>query len=251
MMSSIWIPNSILNWHAQPQWKHICEDEWERAYIIWEHARSLVDSGSSEFILADGVANLKRALNHRLKLIEEIYSFKEIEISNKPKGYLELLERYDLVRPYLMKVLLNIRNDIEHNDAAPPEIERCKELVDVVWYFLKSTDSITQERTDNAVFTLLDENSFETEYWYSIDVDFENAAKKLPIHGWFPNTLIHQSVQVESIEVLLETIDTKKEKWGDAEEHKARLDTDICISGKLLPSPHTRLALIKKILTSY
>lgn len=181
-MSSIWVSSSILNWYVQPQWQHICEEEWERAYIIWEHARSLVDSGSSELILADGVSNLKRALNHRLKLIEEIYSFKEIEVPNKPKGYLELLEHYDLVRPYLMKILLNIRNDIEHNDAAPPEIERCKELVDVVWYFLKSTDSITQKRTDSASFRLLDENSFETEYWYSIDADFEKRCKNMPIN---------------------------------------------------------------------
>ena len=49
-------------------------------------------NNESEFHLADGITNLKRALNHRLKLIEEIYGFKFVEINNKPKGYMEILE---------------------------------------------------------------------------------------------------------------------------------------------------------------
>lgn len=108
------------------------ESEWKRAYYIWEHAKNLIDGGINDFNLADGVTNLKRTLNQRRNLIEEIYSFKNIEIFNKPKHYLELLERYDIVRPYLMKITFDIRNNIEHNDAKSPDIGRCKEFVDVV-----------------------------------------------------------------------------------------------------------------------
>ncbi len=38
-----------------------------------------------------------------------------------------------------MKQLLAIRNDIEHRDVKPPSTEKCLELLDAVWYFLKST----------------------------------------------------------------------------------------------------------------
>jgi hypothetical protein len=262
-MSSIWVHNSISNWTAQSQGSLVCDSEWERAYHIWEHARSLVDAAGNDFSLSDGVSNLKRALNHRLKLIEEMYFFKKIEIPHKPKSYLELLEHFDIVRPYFMRILLNIRNDIEHNDANPPKIERCKELVDVVWYFLKSTDSITQKQTNEALFTLLGENGLETPYWYQVNINFEKAAGLIKINGWFPNTMINNVAQEETSEVILKTLFTKKEKWDEIEKIKKKLDpdileiyeklvdTDIWLIGELRPSPCLRLSLIKKLLTCY
>lgn len=250
-MDRIWLPNSVINWDAKSQWGTTFESEWNRAYSIWEHASGLVEGASNDFNLADGITNLKRALNQRLKLIEEIYYFKNIEIPNKPKGYLELLGRYGIVRPYLMKMLLNIRNDIEHNDATPPDSGRCKEFVDVIWYFLKSTDSIAQVRTDSAVFHLLDENSSETEYWFSVEVSFENFAKEIEINGWFPNELILGTAQDETSEVFVKIMHTKQEKWSGTENHKDKLDTDIWIVGNLIPSPAVRLSIAKKLLTCY
>jgi hypothetical protein len=46
--------------------------------------------------------------------------------------------------------LLEVRNGIEHNDAAPPDTPRCEFYVDVVWYFLKSTDALV----DMAVYSI-------------------------------------------------------------------------------------------------
>ncbi|MFJ7913908.1 MULTISPECIES: hypothetical protein [unclassified Lysinibacillus] len=136
-----WISNEILNWESYSESSTVLEKEkGERAFRIWEHAKNLIENNETEFHLADGITNLKRALNHRLKLIEEIYGFKFVEINNKPKGYMEILEIFGVVRPFLMKRLLTIRNGIEHNDEKPPSYERCIELLDVVWYFLKSTD---------------------------------------------------------------------------------------------------------------
>lgn len=261
-MTSIWVSNSISNWTAQSQGGHIFGPEWIRTYQIWERARELIDDAKSEFALADGVANLKRALNHRLKLIEEYYSFKNIEISNKPTSYLELLERYDIVRPFIMQILLKIRNDIEHNDVAPPTIERCKEFLDVVWYFIKSTDPITQVQQNDPVFRLLDNEGFETQYWYSVDINFEKAAK-MHITGWFPDNILYSVAKEGTSKVIIETMKTNIEKLNEIkkqekeidtylmEEYKARLDTDICIRGELLPTPDVRLAIIKKVLICF
>lgn len=108
---------------------------------------------------------MKRSLNHRLQLIEKTYHLKTIYFKDKPKGYLELLEKYNIVRPLLMKKLLTIRNEIEHEDSNPPEIERCKELVDIMWYFLKSTDSIVQIKKESICFDLYNDG-VETQYGF-------------------------------------------------------------------------------------
>jgi hypothetical protein len=65
---------------------------------IWEHACEFIGKPKNESSLTDGIANLKRTLNHRLQLIEKLYCIKEIDFVNKPKRYLELLESYGIVR---------------------------------------------------------------------------------------------------------------------------------------------------------
>jgi len=73
----------------------------------------LLAGSPSRFHLADVVANLKRALNHRLKAIEALYHFRNFNLPENPAGYLEILECLGLVRP---------------------AIKRCAELVDMTWY---------------------------------------------------------------------------------------------------------------------
>jgi hypothetical protein len=45
--------------------------------------------------------------------------------------------------------LLEVRNRIEHNDAPPPDTPKCEFYVDIVWYFLKSTDSLVDMAVDS------------------------------------------------------------------------------------------------------
>ncbi|WP_313260480.1 hypothetical protein [Lacrimispora sp.] len=140
-----WLSKDIWNWDARYEsGTELDAEAWKRAYEIWDRAKFLIDINDNLFCLSDGITNLKRSINQRLKNIEKVYHFKNIDFENKAKGYLELLEQFDIVRPLIMKELLRIRNEIEHNDALPPNANRCQELVDIVWYFLKSTDSLVQ-----------------------------------------------------------------------------------------------------------
>jgi hypothetical protein len=98
-----------------------------------------------------------------------------------------------------MKELLKIINDIEHNDARSPEIERCKELVDVVWYFLKSTDSIVKVLYEDAEFFIYDDQIEEVGggvisfNWYE-HCNFQ-------IYGAFPEEWISEYEQGGFVEV--------------------------------------------------
>ncbi|MGE7949554.1 hypothetical protein [Lysinibacillus sp. NPDC093688] len=116
-----WISKDVLNFDYKVESTQVTSiDRLNRAYEIWEHSRELIERNQSDFHLSDGIANLKRSLNQRLQLIEDLYHLKSIKLEDKPKGYLELLEFLGVVRPFLMKQLLAIRNDIEHRDVQPP-----------------------------------------------------------------------------------------------------------------------------------
>jgi hypothetical protein len=248
----VWLKKDIIEWqNISSTWYRVEEQKWKRAYIIWEHSRKLIEKNNNEFDLADGITNLKRSLNHRLKLIEEIYKLKSIEINNKPKGYLELLERFGLVRPLIMKKLLLIRNDIEHNDATPPTLERCMELLDVLWYFLKSTDSLVQMAKFSAEFNMIDESGSETHYDYTIRIDFENKGQSI-ITGWFPSEYISEVFHENYIEIATVNFEMREEfyKTKDKHLHKDKSSSDIYLNGIPIFKSDEKYKIIPKVLYS-
>ena len=70
----IWIPEEILDWESSlSSCITYTTNDWKRAYDIWERAKMLFDKNESSFDLMDGIINLKRCLNNRIKLIRETY----------------------------------------------------------------------------------------------------------------------------------------------------------------------------------
>lgn len=230
MVGNIWLSNQILDWDGHSGGGTVISKSlWMRSYEIWNHAKDLIYEGSTEYMLGDGIINLKRSLDRRLKLIEDIYSFRSIDQKYKNFGYLELLEQYDIVRPFLMKNLMQIRNDIEHNDVHPPHLDRCKELVDAVWYFLKSTDTLVSLERNDFEFNLYDNDGNDTHYGYSVTLDFKNKSD-IKIHGWFPNELIYTKKKDNALYIELERMDTYEE-WKNIPYHNNKLISDIWIIG--------------------
>ncbi|MEQ8487051.1 MAG: hypothetical protein RIB46_22025 [Pseudomonadales bacterium] len=70
----------------------------------------------------------------------ERLNLKSVPIKDKPKGSLELLEFFGLIRPIMASNLIETRNAIEHEDEPPPGPERLREMAEFTWYFLRSTD---------------------------------------------------------------------------------------------------------------
>lgn len=250
-MNYICLSNDIFNWNSYcTGGTRLEENLWKRSYEIWNRACYLIESNESEFDLIDGIANLKRSLNHREKLIEENYHFKNISFSNKPKGYLELLESFGIVRPFIMKNLLQIRNDIEHKDTKPPELNRCKELLDATWYFLKSTDNIVNMKKENFEFNFFDNEGNETQYWFEIQLDF-NCNTNFKLHGCFPKDMIsyNEKDNFFNIEVIKFCEYNKNEHLN---LHKNNLSTDKFINGVVdLNSDFNCKRFYKKVINTY
>ena len=218
-----------------------------RAYKLWKHAELILTGDANEFNRVDVISNLKRCLNQRLKFIEHVYSLKKIAVSDSPKGYLEYLESLGLVRPYMLKQLMLIRNDIEHNDAPPPNIERCRELLDLTWYFLKSTDSFIFWYKNNFILSYLTNEGDETQYWLNFDIDFQQGHTTM-VNGWVPETLLSKEEKQGFTLIELKDFGSKEARWGGTEKHTDKLDNDFWINGKLKPSENIRLEIVKRCL---
>ena len=244
----IWLSNSFLHWYAEMQCSsYTSVEDRLRAYKLWQHAELIAAGDANEFNRVDIVSNLKRCLNQRLKFIEHVYSLKKIASSDSPKGYLEYLESLDLVRPYMLKQLMTIRNDIEHNDASPPNIERCRELLDLTWYFLKSTDGFVSRCKNNCVLRYLSDKGDETQYWLNFDIDF-NSNHTITINGWVPETMLSKDEKKNHTLIRLKNFGSKKERWRETESHTDKLDNDFWLNGILEPSEKIRLEVVKSCL---
>jgi hypothetical protein len=150
------ISGEVLDWKFYNENSSGLTDEDEerivwRAHDIWQHAASLIAPDCSEFLRADVITGLKRAINHRLKALSHNYCFSDLPFSHKNKT-LEKFQFYGIIRPILLKELFEVRNSIEHGDVSPPTVDQCSRYVDLVWYFLKSTDSLLKMKLEDAVF---------------------------------------------------------------------------------------------------
>lgn len=183
------ISPELLNWDASISSSSFQDSTAiTRPYEMIKHSESLITPSSSDFNLADGITNLKRAINHRLQTIESIYKLKDVRFRNAPKGYLELLEHYGLAKPYIIKILMEIRNKIEHDDAKPSKKERCQELLDITWYFLKSTDRLVYSITSTVLLEPITLQGYFGKYGCDIHLNF--TKKTFQVSGWVPISFV-------------------------------------------------------------
>ena len=123
-----------------------------RAHDMWRHAQNRLKEEPSEFDLVDCISALKRAVNSRLKTLDRTYNLSALSSLRPKKQVLEKYQDYGLIRPAILKDLFDVRNLLEHEGIAPPSAVSCRYYVDIVWYFIKSTDSLLQMKCDSLVY---------------------------------------------------------------------------------------------------
>jgi hypothetical protein len=197
----MWISAEIFDWQARSEGGGKLGDELRctRPYEILAHATQLLETANSSFARADVLSNLKRSLNSRLQHIEDVYQFSNL--FSRRVGALERLELLGMAKPFLIKQLFELRNDVEHNDAKPPSSSRLRELTDIAWYFLRSTDPVCRLRSDQVVFSC---NSGEFERYPALGFTahlLPGDANSVEIAGWFSKILLHEEFIPNSLEI--------------------------------------------------
>src|SRR5258706_16070804 len=141
----MWVNPIVFNWDPMVESSSdYTSTAWKRSYELWSHAEQILSKPTTEFERANLIMNLRRAVDRRVRLLDQRYSFRSIPIKDKPSDVLALLEFVGAVRPRMLQKLIEIRNAVEHEDADPPDHETCEVFLEFTWYFLKSTDLITQ-----------------------------------------------------------------------------------------------------------
>jgi hypothetical protein len=206
-MQEIWISPQIFEWESRVETSsHSESDSWRRAYAIWHHAEQLLENPDTQFNRIDVITTLKRSMDNRIRLLDKIYNFRKITIKDKPRGHLELLHHFRIIRSRMIQKLLDIRNALEHADAEPPSHEDCFEFLEFTWYFLRSTDLLARRTIECLFFDPPEsENGYQGgEFNFSPNKDW------IPeIRVWLLPTLISRSpienwiiVKAEEINVL-------------------------------------------------
>lgn len=181
-------------------------DLWKRAHDIWAHAEQILSKPTTEFERTNAIMDLRRAIERRVRLLDERYSFRSIPLKDKPSEILALLEFVGVVRPRMLQKLIDIRNAVEHGDAEPPDLDTCQVFLEFTWYFLKSTDLMVQKVVDSVLF----EEDEDRGYW--IEIHLLPPDDWVPsIRGWISPNLISNIPREEWIFLKLDKCETRAE----------------------------------------
>lgn len=142
--TSVWIDPSWVAWEYNWDSATPLPHDTDRPYRIHQHVSGRLAGDPNEFDRVDVITTLRRVVAGRVKALKEIYNLRDLPIGPKPKGDLELLSEFGIIRPFMLKRLIDIRKIVEHQDSSPPAVDECMMFADLVWYFLRSTDGLVR-----------------------------------------------------------------------------------------------------------
>lgn len=180
------------NYFCFEGWSYIDLISSDKGYEIINHAYDLLKYNSSLYN-EDIISNLRKAVNLRTKDIDLNIGFNKIshwKTLNISKQW-DRLECLGVVKSLLISKLIKIRNGVEYDGKKAPSVEECNELIDIVWYFYRSTDIFSKVKPDDC---LIEYDINGKEYWLSIKFDFEKH-ELIKISGRFPDGFIGENAE--------------------------------------------------------
>jgi len=245
-MKTMWISDAVLRWSPESQGGIVLDEKKaQRSYdhlFRAEHFLNLPQPGVGD--RADCISNLRKCLNHRLRLFESVYNLRRITEVGKKRPYLTVLSDVGIVRPFLLGRLFNVRNAIEYRDSTPPSVARCREFVDVVWYLLRSTDPLLSVKRSDLALAPRNRDQ-ESPYGVSVYLSYRRPFNPKTF-GWIPFELVSKTPSDSSIQ-FKGSSHTRRDRWKN-ERHMDKRAEDIWIEGRFILSREQRLLLVTAVL---
>nr|VVV06044.1 hypothetical protein AW0309160_03528 [Aliivibrio wodanis] len=187
----IFIDSKVLDWGVKKFTYEEQDDTWMKCYSYLDHAERIFLLSDNHHFNSDVISNLKKAVDHRIKLISKIYNIKQLSKIIGVKGTFEVLADLGVIRKLMIGKLIEIRNSIEHQFIDAPDMERCEEYIEFVWYFLKSTDSLVKEVQSDFYFDSCNSKRYSVEVTPKI-----NEKWLIEFSGWLPKEMYSETAQV-------------------------------------------------------
>jgi len=245
----MFINRQFMKWDVTPEGISMQDKSlFDRPWSLYDRAEKKLATDTSPDSRGEFFITLKRAIDRRLKGIEQIHEFTKLSlpIKIKSKSRLELLEYLGIVRPLLIKKLMTIRNDIEHHDMRPPSMTICQQFLDTTWYFLKSTDFLVIRRVSDLVFEKYDGKGNETAYGVSVNLD-DLKYERIETRGWVPSKYVRKTSSDPKFSKL-ENCKIEKKANSRRKNDGVLLESDLYVSGNLKLDSGKRLELIRLVL---
>ena len=249
---NVGLSSSILSWFPRDEGGAFLDLSMrQRSYEHLQRAEYFLtyNSNPSDHDRADCISNLRKCLSHRQKHFEEVYNLRSALQTPKKRHYLEILADLGVIRPSLIQGLLQIRNDIEYNDSAPPDISKCRDFSDIVWYFLRSTDPLLYTERTDIILTPPEADTFNSVYWCSLDIQYVPTFE-VKLSGWFPPHLVTESPSSADLAIVADKFVTKTDDPVIELAHSSRNADDFWVIGKLVAKAEECRALIRLALTA-
>lgn len=211
-MKNLYLKEEIFSWHPRTDsGNYAKQDGWNRCYDYLNIAYKIIREHTAPFELIDCVSNLKRAIDHRIKKIASDYQFKSMSKVGLTQDNLQKFEILGLAKPAIIKTITSIRNVLEHQFKDPPSLDRCSELADFTWYFLKSTDSVCRDVPDSFILSYQYVSGYDSDYWLSFSFGWEKAWQSFEVYGWLKPSHFdfHELSQAQ---IAIESLQIKKEE---------------------------------------
>jgi hypothetical protein len=252
-----WLSPEILQWEAypasaQPEGRGAVQ----RAYAHWRHAEQMLRRAQSEFERTDVVTTLKRAVDHRLRLLNEYYRWSNMRCAALPKGMLQQLEHLGVARHTMVRRLTDLRNRIEHADETPPSLVECADHVEMVWYFLRATDLLVT-RVPTSI-ELAESDPGGDARFLMIDTGPEHEWRAL-FHGVVPGSHVSASMHDDWIRVDATRCESRMEWLAAAsqlpeevrDQHSRKQPTDYLLQGEILGPSDALLQIYRGYLSPF
>jgi hypothetical protein len=187
-ITEVWVDPSWLSWESVWRRREIVPDDGiTRLYEIHQHSCDQLAGNPTEFNRVDAIMALRRVVARRVKALIDKYQLRKLATGAKPKYDLELLEYFGIIRPLMLRRLVEIRNIVEHEDSSPPNVDECLMFVDLIWYFLRSTDGLLKVQPDDITFRL---PKVTPGSWQAISLEFHKAFSEPEIFAFVRPALI-------------------------------------------------------------
>lgn len=185
-MNEVWLSESIFSWPIKVE-KGVVADPRKagHAYELLNHAEQLLNESGRPSSVRDSEAflDLRRAVHHRLELIEHCYQLSGLFPSTT--GPIARLEAVGLAKPVLTQHLKTLIDEVESGEPPTPDTARIQALLEVAWYFLKATDPVCKVIRTSVAFEqnfALDTNTPPLKFHAEIA---PLHTQQLRIFGWF------------------------------------------------------------------
>lgn len=166
-MDRAWISPEIFEWSSFSEGGRIVDpSDWTKPYRHFGNADQSEHDLETEYGRVNSICALKRAIDSRLRHINELYKLRSIPSFAKADGQIDRLVAAGVIRPLLVSKLNQIRNRVEHSDDPPPNKATCQELIDFTWYFLKSTDQFVRTVGRGITLTPTEEDPVSPQFNY-------------------------------------------------------------------------------------